>query len=415
MTATGFRLIAALVCAAGSGSVLLRGQTPQAPQTPPPRQDAPPATFRSAIEAVQVSVIVTDETGRPVSGLTGADFEIVENGAPQPITTFSAVDIPLEPTDRILGQPDVLGNDGPPGRLYVIALDDMPADSALRTRFFLRQFVEKYFGPNDAAAVVLTTRGLSASRQEFTSNPRLLLDAIDKFGGGASDSRWGREKNVHADLRDLIEFFAQVQGRRKALIFVSEGIPGDAYDLVDYRPGPLGGLFAQVDPDFQRAVSAATRGNVAIYPIDPRGLTTDLTAPESFDTTRMDTATRLRALAAVTGGFALTNSNAYQSSFERLVRENSTYYLLGFNSAYQSRDGRFIRIDVRVTRPGLHAQAVQGYVAPRGRPPASRPVPKTILAAVWDGVASPLTTSGVPMRVFAAPFRAPVKMPRWRS
>ena len=94
----------------------------------------------------------------PVTGLTQDDFEILEDGLAQPVTTFSAVDVPIERTERAIGEPDVVGNDGPPGRLYLIALDDMSAENALRTRFFLRQFIEKHFGPNDSAAVVLTTR-----------------------------------------------------------------------------------------------------------------------------------------------------------------------------------------------------------------------------------------------------------------
>ena len=69
----------------------------------------------------------------------------------------------------------------------MIALDTMSADSALRARAFLRQFIESYFGPNDTAAVVLTTQGPRDSGQEFTSNPRLLIEAIDKFGGGGGD------------------------------------------------------------------------------------------------------------------------------------------------------------------------------------------------------------------------------------
>ena len=47
----------------------------------------------------------------------------------------------------------------------------MSANSALRARAFLRQFIENHFGPNDTAAVVLTTGGLRDSGQEFTSNP----------------------------------------------------------------------------------------------------------------------------------------------------------------------------------------------------------------------------------------------------
>ena len=51
----------------------------------------------------------------------------------------------------------------------------------------------------------------------------------------------------------------------------------------------------------------------------------------------------LGGLAAVTGGFALTSSNNYVTAFERLVRENSTYYLIGFNSGVDKRDGRYVR------------------------------------------------------------------------
>ena len=55
-------------------------------------------------------------------------------------------------------------------------------------------------------------------------------------------------------------------------------------------------------------------------------------------------------------------------------------------------------------RPGLQVQSLDGYLAPRRRlEPEKRP--PGLLAAVWDAVASPLTTSGVPMRVYAAPFK----------
>ena len=112
--------------------MLLGGQAPQEP-TP---------TFRQGVEAVQLSVIVTDREGNPVSGLTADDFEVLEDKVSRPITTFAAVEIPIERVERTLVEKDVRSNDGPPGRLYVIALDQMAADSALRTRRFLRQFIE---------------------------------------------------------------------------------------------------------------------------------------------------------------------------------------------------------------------------------------------------------------------------------
>ena len=391
-------LIATLAAASG---VLLGGQTPLQ-QTPP--------TFRGSVEAVQLTVIVTDRQGNPVRGLTEDDFEILENRVARPLTTFAAVDIPIEQGRQPAPAPvasDVLTNDQPQGRLYVIALDVMLPQNALRTRAFLRQFVEKHFGPNDTAAVFAMARGLRDSGQEFTSNPALLLQAIDKFGGSIADE-WSareREKNFIGDFKSLMQYMASLRGGRKALILFSENVPVDAYAVVQARPSQLSGLFSDFDTDFVDALSLATRNSIAIYPIDPRGLTTDLTVAESFNPTDLNTRADLGSLAAVSGGFALTGSNNYTMAFERLVRENSSYYLLGFNSGVEQRDGRFVGVEVRMRRPDLIARSVQGYVSPRGRPREERR-PSTVLAATWDAVSSGITTSGLPMRVFAAPFKS---------
>ncbi len=384
-------VLAATLAVAGGGLLAAQAPVTQEPQP----------TFRSSVEAVQLSVIVTDREGNPVSGLAEDDFEILEDGKPRPITTFSAVDIPIERTEGVLAERDVLGNDGPPGRTYVIALDLMSGIDALRTRAILRGFIEKHFGPNDTAAVVLTTGGLRDSGQEFTSSPRLLLNAIDKFDGGI-DTGGDREKNWVGDFRTLMAFMSTLRGGRKAVIFVSRGIPADAYDVVDIGPGRFGGLFSSVNTEFIDAMSFATRNNIAVYPIDPQGLTTD------FEAGSLETRVVMGGLGEVTGGFALTGSNNYDTAFERLVRENSTYYLLAFNSGLESRDGRYVRVEVRVKRPGLQVRSTAGYVAPRGRPPQERR-PTTVLAATWDAVKSAMTTSGVPMRVYAAPFKGRAK------
>ena len=183
-TTGGRRLFIATGMLAAACSTLLGSQAP-AP-------DQPQATFRSSVEAVQLSVIVTDSAGRPVPGLTEADFEVLENGDARPITTFSAVDIPIERVERATGQPDIVSNDGPPGRLYVIALDRMRADSALRTRAFLRQFIETSLGPNDAAAVLLTTE---IARRTFAA-PRTSSGVKNEPYIGCHDRMSGRSTLV---------------------------------------------------------------------------------------------------------------------------------------------------------------------------------------------------------------------------
>jgi len=405
---------------------------PDQEQRTRPKEDDTP-TFRSRVTIVQIDAFVTDAAGNPVTGLTEKDFEVTEAGKPREITTFSAVDIPI-PDDTTTGiglESDMVTNGNPPGRTYLIALDEVDPQNAVRARHFLRQFIEKQFGPADIAAVSLTGRGLAASAQDFTGNKRLILEAIDKFSGSfndfanmlasslsecaslcsspdagsigtkapisSSDSR-----QLGSSLRRLTEFLGKLPGR-KVLLYVGEGLGGlDPYQATSYRgtsltPGEL---------DFHEAVAAATRGNVTIYPVDPRGLTTDTIPPGSFDTRALDARADLAAIADVTGGFSLVGSNNFASAITRMVRENSQYYTIGFSSENEKRDGRFVQVDVRVKRPGLQLRARSGYVAPLGREAA----PPTVSAdarmpTVTSALGSPVAVNDVVVRAVATPYK----------
>jgi len=389
-----------------------RGAPPGDAQRP---DDTP--VFRGGVTIMQIDALVTDAEGNPVMDLTKDDFEVLEGGRPREVTTFAAVTIPIDPPPVVLEgdqaiEPDVATNDNPPGRIYLFALDEVAPDRALRAREFLRRFIDRYMGPHDVAAVALTGRGLANSGQDFTSNKRLVMSAIDKFSGGfeltTGSNEAGRAftsdpRQLASSLRRLTEFLATMPGR-KVLIYVGEGLGGiDVFDVVDYR----GGALTPAAIDAHEAIAAATRGNVTIYPVDPRGLTTDLAAAESFDTSNLEARVELVALADVTGGFAIANTNDLPAAFDRLVRENSSYYTLGFISENVRQDGRFVRLDVRVKRPGLQVRSRSGYVAPLGRERRPDPIESdTRFAVVHDAIASPVTTSGVGMRVFAAPFRS---------
>ena len=193
-----------------------------------------------------------------------------------------------------------------------------------------------------------------------------------------------------ASLRALTEFMAKTPGRRKAMLFVSEGIGFNMFDVVDYA----GGVRSLAGEDAHAAMSAATRGNLAIYPIDPLGLGEGGTLEARAD---------LSALAHVTGGFALSNSENFAGAFARMVREQSSYYILGFNSGYEKRDGRYVRLEVRVKRPGLTVKSRDGYVPPTGKAPARAAA--TTRSAFMEAIASPFAVGAMPMRVFAAPYK----------
>jgi VWFA-related protein len=494
----------ALVCAVAAAAVQQPGLRAQNPQTQPP-QTPPGVTFQVEVNYVDVDAVVTDENGNFVSDLKREDFEVLEDGKPQKVEMFSQVEIPVTKGDRflMLDRPvtiDTQTNREPfTGRLYVIVLDDQDV-SAMRTaivRKSARQFVEQYMGANDVAAVLYTS-GRSDAAQEFTNNKQLVIAAIDKFVGrrmrsltlerldqyymslvtraqeGGSENtqeqtstdpggnsrmadptemeRGYRAVGVLDTLKYTAEFLASVRGRRKAVLFFSEGI--------DYPITDVFGAHSATDVIHatRDAISMAARSNVNFYTIDPRGLVGMTTewmemngsgAPElagqpAFNTPGTNSPISsisggtgpfiaqnelmaelmlsqgsLKELAEQTGGIAAVNANVLTDAFERIVEANSRYYVLGYYPPNHPRDGRFHKIEVRVKRPGLRVQARKGYASPRGRSAeerkrdeaarrareARRPNADRTSDQLREVLNSPMQQPGLTLSVHAAPFK----------
>ena len=162
--------------------------------------------FRSSIDASHVDVTVLDRDGRPVSGLTAEDFQLLAGGQRQEIITFAHVVAPTAAATRPFGaiESDVSANTGEEGRLYVFALDEVEPSLALRTRYLLRQFIENHFGASDVGAVVHLGRSAKSSGQEFTSSRQRLLAAIDKFSGGFPAEETTQDPDLAAAEQDML-------------------------------------------------------------------------------------------------------------------------------------------------------------------------------------------------------------------
>src|SRR5262245_50987813 len=95
-------------------------------QSPPPASQTQQPTFKLRVDYVEVDVVVTDRQGNLLRDLRKEDFQVLEDGKAQTITTFSLVDIPIERFDRPLYtatpiEPDVKTNERPfDGRVYVM-------------------------------------------------------------------------------------------------------------------------------------------------------------------------------------------------------------------------------------------------------------------------------------------------------
>ena len=379
-------------------------------------EQSPPQTpFKSGVNLVEVDVVVTDKSGNPIRGLRQQDFEVFEDGKPVEVATFVAVDLPPARADATIPPADRSGtsirsNDQPEdGRVLLIVLDDyhvrFDAGYAKRTRAIARRLVER-LGPSDQVAVVATS-GRTSNQAEFTDDKARLVEVIDRFfpqseqtvsGGLVADSlqrslstpggglgfvgeikaRWAMDT-----LGNAAKSLAEIPHRRKAILLVSEGLPVSVEQIISnqYAAGAWEGL-----RDF---IFTAQRSNVAVYPVDPCGLSTECSTAAQDN---------LRTLADSTGGFAVLNTNAPEDSVERIVEENGTYYLLGYSSPAAPNDGRRHRIKVRSRVPDVEVRARDGYVsARRASKPAAPPVPLDAL------VAAPIQSRGLTMRVAAVP------------
>ena len=169
----------------------------------------------------------------------------------------------------------------------------------------------------------------------------------------------------------------------------------------------------------QDVVETAGGRNVSFYGIDARGLGAGLdesieisgVPDDTNDTTALRNEVRLaqdslRFVSEQTGGFAIVEQNDLNASFERIVQDNSSYYVLGYYSTNEKRDGRFRKVQVRVTRPGLRVVSRDGYTAPKGKP-ATSAISTQVSPEVREALANPIPTSGVGLTMSAAPFIGP--------
>jgi VWFA-related protein len=412
-------------------------------------QTQAPPVFRAAAELVEVIVRVTDRDGRFIPDLTQTDFALDEEGRAQTIVAFNRVDLPRPPVAVAGTARPVL--DAPvmsavatnaqveDARLFVLILDDVltAPQFTIPVRRVAREFVERFVGPSDLVAA-FATGGHGVQTQEFTTDKTRVLRTIDRFLGrrcrvapGALGPNTVPELEAEKvyDVRvatDVIQSVArhlsQARGRRVSVLWISEGIDYNVQNptitgTISFMRPPGG----EPDPGtvlwaMRNAVDMLRRANVTLYAIDPRHLYPIVDSPEEERDNPLCRAPNtlevqrsidvLRHFSAETGGFPVINSNDYTRQFDRILDENSQYYVLGYQPNRLGRDGEIRRIRVRVTRPGLERAVVSARSSYQvSSPEAPPPAPPGTGPAVAAALTSSLPTSGLPLRVQAVPRR----------
>ena len=374
------------------------------------------AVLRSSSDLVRIDVEVTDRSGKPIKGLTANQFTITDEGKSQAITSFSYADIEaIETATTDVSKPIVVtvDNDGPNSpsadaisdalrdrRLIVLFFDltSMQTDDLIRAHDAADKFVKQQMTEADVVAVIVFSTRINVLAN-FTNDRAVLNKAIAQltpdnsanlasplYAAAANGEYDVQEYTGAAYTPDETEFnvfntdqkLAAVEG----LADVLGGIPGRKA-LVEFTGG-ITQTGEENRTQLRAATDAANRADVSIYSIDSRGL---LAAPPGGDTTtnaatgtsmftgasvfhqtdqREDSRDTLATLSTDTGGKAFFDLGDLSDAFPAIQRDNSGYYLIGYNlGADVKHDGRWRAIRVKVNVPGAHVRFRDGYYAPR--------------------------------------------------
>jgi VWFA-related protein len=234
----------------------------------PPAASASGPVLRAESSVVRVDVIVTDKKGNYIHDLSSKDFHVFDNNQEQKVLNFS-----YGTSTNSTGAPE--------RRYLVLFFDDstMEMGDQVRARDAAQRFIDANVGPDRVMAVVDFTGALRII-QNFTADATRLKQAAKNMKPSAVSSNGDpsladtsfatnmpgaptlpdseAEFGVHTlllGIRSLAKNLANVPGRKSVVLFTA-GFP----------------LTSEAEAELTATISACNQANVAIYPLDVRGL-----------------------------------------------------------------------------------------------------------------------------------------------
>jgi VWFA-related protein len=174
------------------------------------------------VSLVNLDVFVTDKTGKRVHGLTKDDFEILENGARQPITNFAEYAGEVAPAQPTVPQaaPSVTAVPRQK-RTIVVFVERFSLPNYRTDPFFdsVKKLLHDAIRPGDRAMVVTWNRGVLLTQQEFTDSLPALDHALDTVAKLSSRPM----QDLRSDMRWSIEFARSFDDQAAAAGLSSNG------------------------------------------------------------------------------------------------------------------------------------------------------------------------------------------------
>jgi VWFA-related protein len=433
-------------------------------ETAAPQAAENPTPLRVTTRLVQVNVIVNDKHGHPIKGLAQSDFQLFDDKKPQDLKFFSVeTNLPSESVTPPLPL-NTYNNrwkdlSSVPANITVILLDAL--NTELADQAFARQHVLKFLQqiqPQDRVALYWLNGGLFILH-DFTNDSAALREALASLQGessrtlansapadpsvhnpnssvpagqsyereafrrafdqrAANHSAAERVRFTVAALVAIANHIGSIKGR-KNLVWVSGSFPFSlGYDRFDLDwTNDTGAHFGH---EVERAARALTDANIAVYPVDARGLigmdtfaaqgdsesgtsdptNTEFHLPTKAANENLDT---MKILAERTGGKAFYSTNDLSGSIRHAIDDSRLTYTLGYYPQ-QNWNGSFHPIKVKVNLPGAEVRARSGYFALPEIPVSPA---KNNRAVITQAATSPLEATGIGLQVELLPSVPP--------
>jgi VWFA-related protein len=397
-----------------------------------PEEDRRPLKFTARTQLVLVPVVVTDKSGAPIPGLTKESFKVLENGKEQPIAVFEEVRPGATKAQRSPRPANefsnVLSGTEAPKRLTIIALDMVNTPFLDQTR--AREQLIRYLAENVEAGslvslVTIHRHGIQVIH-DFTSDTQSLISALRTVAGrlhllegselAASEAHsevagqagpltpntggdpspaihqlmdFAEAKEALADtqfagyqqasaiaitlesFQHIAQAYAGVPGR-KSLIWITGSFPFS----IDTDTAGLGGEGPSAL--YERTLQMMGDANIAVYPVDARGLVVvglpnasvnlssrqtllPYAALEIVHRSQESTITTLQTFAAMTGGRAFYNNNDLTGSFREADQDSAAYYMLGYYLNKKNTRAGWRKLSVKVLQDGVTVRARNGF------------------------------------------------------
>lgn len=303
-------------------------------------------------------VVAAKHGGAPVSGLTAADFTVLDNKAPRKITAFAARG----------------GNDS---QIEVILVVDA-VNAWYQTVTFEKGEIERFLQANSGhleyptqLAVLMDTS--TQIQNGFSKDGHALSASLDKLEVGLRSIRrssgvYGESEKMGLSIKALQMLIAHesVYPGRKIILWLSPGWPLLSNPWIHVDNKEQLSTFKTIE-----ALSTALRqARITLYSVDPLGMTDagslNVSAYQNFrkPVRRPQDAQfgnlALQVLAEQSGGQVLNSSNDVTKLLKKAMKDTTVYYEISFDAATDEPD-TYHALEIRLDKPGLVARTRAGY------------------------------------------------------